>query len=177
MKSFKTHIIENNTGAHKHLNHFLNHVKSELSIDSLPKINLIDNKEYSTTHKSFGGYSPGLKEINVNIAGRHTADVYRTLAHELVHYRQDLQGKLSPEKIAEAGATGSEFENEANTLAGVIMRNYGKANPKIYEDYENPFRFDWGTPEGTNYMVKMTPGQNVDPRSDYFKQKKLIKRK
>jgi hypothetical protein len=30
------------------------------------------------------------------------------------------------------------------------------------EDYENPFRFDWGTPEGTEYMKKMTPGMKTE---------------
>jgi hypothetical protein len=44
-----------------------------------------------------------------------------------------------------------------------------KNRERIREDYENPNRFDWGTATGTNYMVRMTPGQNVDPRSDYFK--------
>lgn len=30
-------------------------------------------------------------------------------------------------------------------------------NMKRNEDYENPYRFDWGTPEGTAYMKKKTP--------------------
>lgn len=31
----------------------------------------------------------------------------------------------------------------------------------VKEDYENPYRFDWGTPEGTEYMKKMTPGMKT----------------
>lgn len=30
------------------------------------------------------------------------------------------------------------------------------------EDYENPYRFDWGTPEGTDYMKKMTPKMKTE---------------
>jgi hypothetical protein len=32
----------------------------------------------------------------------------------------------------------------------------------VKEDYENPYRFDWGTPEGTEYMKKMTPGMKTE---------------
>jgi hypothetical protein len=159
MKRFSSFIKEE--PSQKHLNDFLSHAKNELGLESLPKINLVNSKEIAIQNRSFGGYSPGLKEINVNTAGRHPADVYRTLAHELVHYKQDLDGRLT----VDAGETGSTFENEANTLAGVIMRNYGRANPKIYEDYENPYRFDWGTPEGTKYMTKLTPGQPFVPQT------------
>ena len=32
----------------------------------------------------------------------------------------------------------------------------------VNEDYENPYRFDWGTPEGTEYMKKMTPNMKTE---------------
>jgi len=32
-----------------------------------------------------------------------------------------------------SGQTGSPVENEANALAGVLMRNYGQKNPMIFE--------------------------------------------
>jgi hypothetical protein len=33
---------------------------------------------------------------------------------------------------------------------------------KVTEDYENPYRFDWGTPGGTKYMQKMTPNKPIE---------------
>ena len=36
-------------------------------------------------------------------------------------------------------------------------------NMKRNEDYENPYRFDWGTPEGTAYMKKKTPKMKFEP--------------
>lgn len=39
------------------------------------------------------------------------------------------------------------------------MINHIKA---VKEDYENPYRFDWGTPEGTEYMKKMTPKMKTE---------------
>ena len=31
-----------------------------------------------------------------------------------------------------SGNTGSEIENEANAMAGIIMRDYGKLNLSVY---------------------------------------------
>jgi hypothetical protein len=56
-------------------------------------------------------------------------DVCRTLAHELVHYKQDLDKQLEDD---DAGATGSPQENEANAEAAVIMRNWGKKHPELF---------------------------------------------
>ena len=57
------------------------------------------------------------------------ADVLRTLAHELVHHRQNELGKLNND----SGKTGSDVENEANVKAGILMRDFGKDREEIYE--------------------------------------------
>jgi hypothetical protein len=57
-------------------------------------------------------------------------DVCRTLAHELVHYSQDLKKGLEDE---DAGSTGSPQENEANAEAAIIMRNWGKKHPDYFD--------------------------------------------
>jgi hypothetical protein len=57
-------------------------------------------------------------------------DVFRTLAHELVHYKQDLDKELEGDN---PGATGSPQENEANSRAAVIMRNWGKKHPEFFD--------------------------------------------
>jgi hypothetical protein len=36
------------------------------------------------------------------------------------------------------------------------------ASKVLPEDYENPYRFDWGTPAGTKYMQKMTPNKPTE---------------
>lgn len=127
MKNFKSFIKEDKVKSH--LEDFLIHTKDELNLKDLPRIKLESNKDMAAMNKSFGGYSPSIKTIIVNTADRHPADVYRTLAHELVHYKQHMENRLT----ANAGETGDQFENEANTLAGIIMRNYGRKNPRIYE--------------------------------------------
>ena len=57
------------------------------------------------------------------------ADILRTVGHEMVHHRQNLQGRL--EKIS--GEDGSKEENDANSIAGILLRVYGRKNPHIYE--------------------------------------------
>ena len=140
MLRFKQLILEDiahEQNVQQHVNDFMNHAKDHLKLESVPKVELINNKRMAQENASFGGYYPGEKVIRVNIAGRHPVDVLRTLAHEMVHYRQDMDGDL--EDVEMAGETGSTFENEANSEAGVMMRNYGRAKPSIYESYKQQF--------------------------------------
>ena len=51
----------------------------------------------------------------------------------MVHFKQKQNGKLNINNAIKSGADGSEIENEANAIAGVILRKYGKLNPDIYE--------------------------------------------
>jgi hypothetical protein len=57
-------------------------------------------------------------------------DILRTVAHELVHCRQN-QSRPLPDH---AGRTGSPWENDANARAGVIMRDYAESNPEKFTE-------------------------------------------
>ena len=114
--------------ASKIIGTFLKFAKQHLELEELPEINLITNPKYSIKMHSFGGYSPDNKSINIMVSNRHIQDVLRTLAHELVHYRQDLNGQLKPD----SGKDGSPEENEANSNAAVIMRKWGRLHPSVF---------------------------------------------
>jgi pyrimidine deaminase RibD-like protein len=103
---------------------FLPWVCKEIGLDPkrLPQIKFLDRPRDTT----FGCYDPQNKTLQLVIGQRHPVDVLRTLAHELTHYKQDIEGKLKPD----SGQTGSPEENEANSNAGIIMRNFAKLNPK-----------------------------------------------
>jgi hypothetical protein len=60
----------------------------------------------------------------------------RTLAHELIHYKQDSQGRIKPD----SGETGSPEENEANAGAGIIMRDFDQANPELLSALRENFK-------------------------------------
>ena len=88
-----------------------------------------DNKQ-AKEKRSFGYFDPNSKKIWVYVKNRNMADILRTLAHELVHRKQEEDGRLNPT----SGETGSPIEDEANAMAGVLLRNFGKINNGIYEN-------------------------------------------
>jgi hypothetical protein len=112
------------------LHDFIRFAAEDLELKTLPKFDFAFDTKRSLQHKSFGGYAPGAEHITITVKNRHIMDVCRTLAHELVHYSQDLKKELEDD---EAGATGSPQENEANARAAVIMRNWGKLHPEYFE--------------------------------------------
>ena len=67
------------------------------------------------------------------MANRNLADALRTIAHELTHFKQSLDKRITDNPEDKSGETGSEIENEANARAGIIMREFGKSHPEIYE--------------------------------------------
>lgn len=109
---------------------FINYCDKEIGLNGkLPEITIVSEEGVAKKNKSFGGYYPYYKKIEVVGVNRNLADVLRSLAHELVHHKQMLDNRIGDD----SGETGSDIENEANSVAGVIMRNYGKINSDIYE--------------------------------------------
>lgn len=99
-------------------------IKHELQLIKLPKIRLV-NQINDTDQPTFGRYQDDSNTLEVVKQNRHPVDILRTLAHELVHYKQDIQNRLMPR----SGDTGSDIEDEANAMAGVIMRHINKKYP------------------------------------------------
>lgn len=115
----KSNIIDN----------FIEFVNKKICLNgNLPLLDVIYKNDEASKRKSFGGYYPELEKIELIASNRNLADVLRTLGHEMVHHKQNIEGKL----IETSGDTGSESENEANSLAGIMLREYGKINPRIY---------------------------------------------
>jgi len=149
------------------LNSFLKFTIKELGLKQLPsKITLSKNVKKARERHTFGTFNPENKSIWLYTNNRNTADVLRTLAHELVHRKQEEDGRLKPD----SGETGSEIENEANAQAGVLLRKFGEKNPMIYEhliikeigDISNPFewQYDFVDDDG-NYFYSFNSPKNV----------------
>jgi hypothetical protein len=109
------------------LEKFLPFIVQEYQLTSLPKIAL-SSKIDDATQPTFGQYADGDHIINLAILNRHPVDILRTLAHELVHYKQDTEGRIKPD----SGTTGSDIENEAHELAGIAMRHFNKQHPEFF---------------------------------------------
>jgi len=111
---------------------FVAAIQQELGIGKLPTIKLRRDPEWTRRNGSFGRYDPDANVLFVATAGRHVLDVLRTLAHELTHRRQD-----ELENIPDwGGETGSRFEDEANAMAGRIMRHLADRHPEYFADIE-----------------------------------------
>jgi hypothetical protein len=128
MLTFKQYIAEQRKV--DIINSFVSYACDTLELGTAPEINLVNDKKLAKEHRSFGSYYVGQNKINVNIAERHVADILRTLAHEMVHCKQDRDGRL----FDDSGNTGSDIENEANSQAGIMLRNFGRTNPFIFEE-------------------------------------------
>lgn len=150
MKSFKDFLKESNKKTsmdqfEKLVHKFLPYVLKELKIKSIPPIHfdngkgglhvkdvpgitVVHDSGFSQCKGTFGQTSHK-NRIVVNVENRHPLDALRTLAHELVHYHQHING------VYGTGETGSKTENEANARSGVIMRNFDYANPKVFKMY------------------------------------------
>ena len=109
---------------------FIKFAAKHLELKTLPKFDFVFDSKQSVERKSFGGYMPGAEHITITVKNRHINDVLRTLAHEMVHFKQDLNDELEDD---EAGSTGSPQENDANAQAAVIMRNWGKKHPDYFD--------------------------------------------
>ena len=110
---------------------FFKYAIKKLGIQKIPVVVFNTDKGRVNELRSMAGYMPSENKIWVYTNKRNAADIIRSLAHELVHCKQ--QEDRPGERIN--GSTGSEDENEANSVAGILLRNYGKENPLIYEAY------------------------------------------
>lgn len=106
------------------LRRFIALALKELQLDALPKIEVVDQVP-DTEGTTFGRFDPENDIIYLVARDRHPRDVIRTLGHELVHYKQSVEDRLNHM----SGETGSPEENEANAIAGVLMRKYNEFDP------------------------------------------------
>lgn len=147
-------------------NEFVKFVVNELGLQTLPNNIKFADDSYSAENLTFGTYNKMNDEIVVCKGSRHPVDVLRTLAHELVHHKQREDGKSLD------GEDGSDIENEANAMAGTIMRKFRTSRPEI---------FNYNQPSDTNKMTKIrhvaktgTPQKIDEQYVDGFTAKLLI---
>jgi hypothetical protein len=135
-KQLVGNINENLSDSKKaNIQNFIEYGTKRLKLKEQPRIQFIEGEEYAHAQSSLGGYNPQTKEIYVAVEGRLTADILRTLAHEMVHRKQDEMGLVGDP--LKAGADGSPVENQAHAVAGILMREYGRLNKEIYTEVSN----------------------------------------
>lgn len=106
---------------HTLIHDFCEFVWERLNISDPPSLTFVEH----TGGTSFGSYQPSEESVIVATEGRHTSDILRTLGHELVHHKQLSEG--------DNDMTLEELEYEANAVAGMLMRDFNKAHPEMFE--------------------------------------------
>jgi len=108
----------------KYVKDFIRFAVKHIGLTTVPTIHLVGSSE--NKHNAFGHFLGTRKgtTISVRITDRHPIDVMRTIAHELIHYHQRIKGVTKSEQMK---------EDEANALAGRIMREYDNAYPHVFK--------------------------------------------
>lgn len=120
--------IEDKKGMDSDIQNFLTFCVEKLEIQESPPITVV-NQIPKGTH---GAYWPDGRSIKVVGRGRCLSDILRSIAHELVHHQQNEQDRI---EIINDDGVGGHIEDEANAVAGQLVKSYGLNNPKIYNTY------------------------------------------
>jgi hypothetical protein len=132
------------------LSRFFDNCIDFLGIENAPKMVLHHNTDWSESTGSFGQFDPDNNLLHLATSGRHVLDILRTMAHELTHCKQNEKHTLPPD----AGETGSRWEDQANAMAGRIMRHWANEHPEMFGDVQ--------LEESSGYIP--TKKQAKDPR-------------
>lgn len=127
MHSFKSYITEetNKKRFDQIVKTFIPYCKKELKIKNLPSIHFVKDAKFAERIGAFGQY--GHNRIIIDIKNRQPMDVLRTLAHELTHYSQHAHHQHG------SGKAGSKTEDQANEIAGVILRNFAQEHSNLFK--------------------------------------------
>ena len=104
---------------------FLPFAKEFLKLKNLPEIEFVEKPSFSKNIAAFGEIIDN--RIIINVRNRHPIDIVRTIAYELVYYKQHGNGGYG------SVSAGSPTENEANKLAGTLVRKFGETHSNYFK--------------------------------------------
>lgn len=122
VKSFMRYI---NEAKEETITDFVRFAAKQLGLQQEPNIEFVDVRDGSMTTAA---YCPSDCSMKIYRGNRATFDICRSIAHEMVHQMQDENGDELD------GTTGSPCEDEANAVAGRLIRMYGAENDSFYEE-------------------------------------------
>lgn len=108
-------------------NDFLSFISNELDLTTPYNVSLQNERDGL---KTLANYNLENGDIKIYIKNRGLADVLRSVAHEVVHHQQNQNGKLNNGPIQDIGGN---IEDEANAVAGQLVKKYGYQNQHIFE--------------------------------------------
>lgn len=115
------------------INSLLPYAQKKLGFNKPPKIKFVDDRENSQNPLGKTAfYHPEDKEITIFVTNRHPKDILRSVAHELVHYKQDCDGRLTSDlrqdlhdkNYSQNSPQLRKFEEEAYLHGNMIFRDW-----------------------------------------------------
>jgi hypothetical protein len=131
----ETKGVQFDSSEKKTIDDFVEFVKKELGIKNEVDVQLQNNKDGIKTTAVYKYQDEGdedfeQSEIRVFALGRALVDVLRSIAHEMVHHHQNEEGELK----GKHSNVGGPIEDEANAVAGEMIKAYGLEHPEIYPE-------------------------------------------
>ena len=138
---------------------FVDFCQQELGYSTPASCDIVDNRDELATLASYN-----LKDNSVKVYGkdRAIADILRSVAHELVHHKQLEDGRIDINNLPKD--IGGEIEDEANAVAGQLVKKFGYNRGEIYENQDRTFCED---PEEGEYFC-LAGSENLGT-TDIFK--------
>ena len=123
MKSIIDHI---EPIAHK----LVDHCQQKMGLSERPGLFFIEDDD--NARKTFGKtayYDPSSKDVVVFVTGRHSKDILRSIAHELVHHMQNLRGDFDDSMDTSPGYAQKDpklrkMEAEAYLMGNMLFRDW-----------------------------------------------------
>ena len=113
----------------RRVQHFMRWCKDQLKLkQDLPDIEFSSEKDSEDMHHT-GYYNDHDNKLWVYIGNRNMIDILRTVAHEFTHRKQHEDGMVKGDQ----SYPGSPIEQQADAMAGYLMKLYGKQHPEIIE--------------------------------------------
>ena len=117
--------------------------KKKIGFDEPPRLFLKnDEKNAKNPLGKTAYYDPQEKSVTLYVTGRHPKDILRSLGHELVHHKQNCDGKFDNvgdmgEGYAQSNPHLRQMEFEANSVGSMCLRDFEdglkKENTIYYE--------------------------------------------
>tara|TARA_R100000664_G_C2755044_1_gene142697 strand:+ start:636 stop:1151 length:516 start_codon:yes stop_codon:yes gene_type:complete len=110
---------------------FISFCKELLKINHPVNVEIVSSREENNIDTT-AFYSPEDHEIKIYGKDRAIVDICRSIAHEMTHMMQMINGDIKfPVQDA-----GGEIEDEANAKAGEIIKIFAKSSPERKTIYE-----------------------------------------
>jgi hypothetical protein len=128
--------LEHNSEFKKLLVSLTMYMMDHINIDPLPNVEFVedDSKNANDLLGKTAYYDPNNQTIVLYTYNRHPKDVLRSYAHEMIHHKQNLEGKLQNIK--------GQNINEDDYLKELEAEAYLQGNGLLFRGWENSLKND-----------------------------------